>query len=154
VGVEIFIGVLCTALYMKFGFTQQGLLLNLLTIILVITSLIDLREGLIPNVLVGISGGLALLELTPEHIMMAILLGGIGMILLYGSSKIQGTPGLGWGDAKLITVCGLWLSLEQAPLFLIATGVFGILTALILKRRKFPLGPSLCAALWLCLYAS
>ncbi len=86
--------------------------------------------------------------------LMGLGLGGIGAVLHYGSSKIQGTTGLGWGDVKLMAASGLWLSLDQAPLFLIATGMLGILTALIMKRRKVPLGPSLCAALWLCLYWS
>lgn len=152
--VEIFVGILCALLYLNYGFTPQGILLGLLTINLVIISLVDLREGLIPNILVIATSGLALFSLTPDHVMMGLGLGAIGAVLHYGSSKIQGTPGLGWGDVKLMAASGLWLSLDQAPLFLIATGMLGILTALIMKRRKVPLGPSLCAALWLCLYWS
>lgn len=154
VGIEILFGLLCVLLYLKYGFTFQGVLMGLLTINLVIMSLVDLREGLIPNALVGILGGLALLNSSPDPIMIAMILGGIGAVLHYGSFKTQGTPGLGWGDVKLMGASGLWLSLDQIPLFLIGAGMLGILTALIMGRRKVPLGPSLCAALWLCLYWS
>ncbi len=152
--IEILVGGLLAALYLKYGLTLAGIVPGLLTVVLVIISLIDLHEGLIPNALVVACGGLALFTLTPDHVMMGLGLGGIGAVLHYGSSKIQGTPGLGWGDVKLMGVCGLWLSFDQAPLFLVATGMLGILTALIMKRRKVPLGPSLGAALWLCLYWS
>ncbi|MDR2412249.1 MAG: prepilin peptidase [Holosporales bacterium] len=47
-------------------------------------------------------------------------------------------PFLGEGDVKLFSLCGLWIDIEQLPIFLIVVGATGILRCLIARKRCIP----------------
>lgn len=59
---------------------------------------------------------------------------------------------LGGGDEKLMLICGAFLRLKNLPRFLILTGFFGVITALIWKKIKkteyFPFGPAILFSLY------
>ena len=136
-------------------FSYPYLLIATLLIFLLAISVQDIRKGIIPNALVG---GVALLGLfygDIEALLSAVILGVIG----YGFYKlyplVRSKEGFGFGDVKLMGASGLWLLPTQISLFLILTGLGGILTALlwkVLKKGpKFPLGPALAFALGICI---
>jgi Flp pilus assembly protein protease CpaA len=56
-------------------------------------------------------------------------------------------PGLGSGDLALIPLCGLWLHLNEVPLFLFFTGLFGLGIGLVgrhyWRMPTFPMAPSI-----------
>ena len=136
-------------------FSYPYLLIATLLIFLLAISVQDIRKGIIPNALVG---GVALFGLfygDIETLLSAVILGVIG----YGFYKlyplVRSKEGFGFGDVKLMGASGLWLLPTQISLFLILTGLGGILTALlwkVLKKGpKFPLGPALAFALGICI---
>lgn len=136
-------------------FSYPYFLISFLLIFLVAISVQDILKGIIPNAFVG---GVALLGLfygDIETLLSAVILGGIG----YGIYKLYplvcSKEGLGFGDVKLMGASGLWLFPAQIPLFLILTGLAGVLMALLWKMLKkgpkFPLGPALAFALGICI---
>ncbi|MDZ4322504.1 MAG: prepilin peptidase, partial [Alphaproteobacteria bacterium] len=136
-------------------FSYPYLLIALLLIILAAITIQDIQKGIIPNTLVG---GVALLGLFYggiETLLSAVILGTIGYGLYKLYPLVRAKEGIGFGDVKLMGASGLWLLPSQIPLFLILTGLGGILTALswkVLKKGpKFPLGPALAFALGICI---
>jgi phospholipase/carboxylesterase len=128
---------------------------SLLFLILISISIKDVKEGIIPNVLLLFLSILGLLQFKEEN---AIPFLGLG-ILAYALYKVypllKKQSGLGLGDVKMMAVSGLWLDPLQIPLFLILSGVFGMGMAFLwhkLKRgHRFPLGPALALALGICI---
>lgn len=128
---------------------------SLLFLILISISVKDVKEGIIPNILLLFLAILGLLRFKEEN---AIPFLGLG-ILSYGLYKVypllKKQRGLGLGDVKMMTISGLWLDPVQIPLFLILSGVFGMGMALLWNQLKkgprFPLGPALALALGICI---
>lgn len=128
------------------------LLSNFLPFFLLIgISFKDLKEGRIPDILLVSLGLLSVLQFEENHLLSVIGLGLIGLALKKGYLTLKKQEGLGWGDVKMMTISGLWITPSEVPLFLLLTGVAGALTALIYGRRRFPLGPALAFALGTCM---
>ena len=130
-------------------------LIGLLLVLLVLIVFQDVRKGIIPNLLVE---GVALLGVFyggVETLLSTVILGALGYGLYKLYPRIRGKEGIGLGDVKLMAASGLWLYPAQIPLFLIFTGLGGVLMALlwkVLKKGpKFPLGPALAFALGICI---
>jgi leader peptidase (prepilin peptidase) / N-methyltransferase len=70
--------------------------------------------------------------------------------------KLRGRDGLGQGDAKLMAAAGAWLGLAPLPMVVFMAAVFGLAIAaglrisgqLLHRGSAIPLGPPLCAAIW------
>jgi leader peptidase (prepilin peptidase) / N-methyltransferase len=70
--------------------------------------------------------------------------------------RLRGRDGLGQGDAKLMAAAGAWLGLAPLPTVAFMAAVFGLAIAACLRIRgqvmdrasAIPLGPALCAAIW------
>ncbi len=123
-------------------------------ITLVALSISDFWKGILPDPLLIALGALGVWRFGGNYILSSFLLGALG----YGLYKIypflRTKEGLGFGDVKMMAVCGLWLPLSDIPLFLIVAGGVGVGIALawrfIYKTRTFPLGPALALALGVC----
>lgn len=120
----------------------------LLFSILLMLSIKDFREGIIPDTLLIIMAILALLKFGMAHMMSLVILG----VLSYGLAKIytffRNQEWLGWGDVKMMTVSGLWLDPSQIPLFLMLGRDRDRLCSCVayLKREQtFSFGASSCA---------
>lgn len=128
---------------------------SLLFLTLMMISIKDLKEGIIPDILLAIMAMLGLLRFGGSHSMSMVILG----ILSYGLYKfyplLKDQEWLGFGDVKMMMVSGLWLDISQIPLFLIVGGGIGIGMALLWRALKkvhrFPLGPALALALGICI---
>lgn len=123
-----------------------GFAKTLLLLALSVIAITDLKQERIPTLWVVFAGILALPTLHSTSIGLAIGLYACGYLV----RQIFDSPPLGRGDVKFLTMTGLWLSVSQVPIFLIITGLGGVLTSLLLRRRLIPLGPSLCIALGVC----
>lgn len=128
---------------------------SLLFLILIMISVKDIKNGIIPDVLLGAMALLGFWQWGLDHgISMAIL----GLIA-YGLYKIYPLltyrEGLGFGDVKMMMISGLWLDIWSIPQFLMIGGLIGVGTALIWrwfkKGPQFPLGPALALALGICI---
>ena len=127
------------------------LLNDLLFITLVLLSIKDIRQGVLPDIYLIILALLGLIQFTTSHILSVFILGSLGYALYKLYPLFKDKQGLGFGDVKMMAIGGLWLTLPQIPLFLVLSGIGGVLTALIWKRLnkgpRFPLGPALAFAL-------
>ena len=147
-------------LYSQYGFTLTTLILALMAVMLLIMIVADLEHYIIPD-----SVHVVLLPLgvlyhwqrgTPwdEPLAGFLLASFIGLALHYGYGWIRKKDVLGFGDVKFLAVVGLWLGLAALPFFLFLAGLLGVAFGLIwralTKSPVFPFGPSLAAALFVC----
>lgn len=135
----------CLALLLTTSYIL-GFYITFLLLALTIIAITDLRVGRIPTLWVVLAGILAFFSVQPINVVLAIALAGTAYLI----RQMFDSPPIGRGDGKFLAMAGLWLSLSQLPLFLVITGIGGVLTSLILKRRMIPLGPALCVALGIC----
>jgi len=129
--------------------------ISLLCMILVLLSIKDFKDGILPDILLIGVAILGILNYGAENgISVAIMITiGYGLYKLY--PLIKGEDGLGLGDLKMLAVSGIWLDLTDLPLFFLIGGSVGILTALYWRLsqrgRRFPLGPALALAFGICI---
>ncbi len=117
----------------------------------------DFRYGKIPNGAVCLFGLLLIFwvredGLWQEHLICGALSLSLIISIFYGLKSYKKKVPLGGGDLKLFPVLGAFNTLDSLPLFLVLSGIFAGLTALILKREKFPLGPALVAGSFFALF--
>lgn len=140
-----------------FGWSGEALLCFVLLASLIALTAIDLKEQLLPDVLV--------LPLLPLGLLFhvryrdGLYSGLIGMAMGYlvmwsigaGYRLLTGRDGMGFGDIKMAAVLGAWLGAAAVPFFLMgafAAGVLATLPLLALGRLNakiaVPFGPFLC----------
>ncbi len=148
-------------IYARYGMTAQGTTLALFAVALLIMIVVDFEHYIIPDQI-----HLALLPLgiayhyiigTPvRDVAIAMAVGAaIGLLLHHGYRLLRKKEGLGFGDVKFLAVAGLWLgNVLLFPPFLFFSGLLGIMTGLAWRRlglgERFPFGPALALALFLC----
>lgn len=148
-------------LYDRFGLTSQSIVLGLLAVALLIMIVVDFEHYIIPD---EIHYFLLPLGVFYHWIMQSDrgdVVGGvivgllIGPGLHYGYRWLRKKEGLGFGDVKFMLVAGLWLGLTAMPPFLFFSGALGVALGLfwraIGRGPRFPFGPALAAAMFLCL---
>lgn len=135
---------------------------------LICVSVIDLREKIIPDIIVLPMLWLGLIcnafELfTPlRDAVFGAVVGYLSLWVLFWVYKIAtGKDGIGRGDFKLIAMLGAWLGVGAIPIILIVSfttgAAFGVLCMVIFRFRlasAIPFGPFLATAGWFALYWS
>src|SRR6185312_2751194 len=96
-----------------------------------------------------------------EHKSMLSMAGGalaaltIGIVLRYFIHMWKKQDPLGMGDIKFMAVSGLYLGINNLPIFFFIAGILGVLTAVIWgllnKGKIFPFGPALAVSLFITL---
>lgn len=129
----------------------------LLTLVLMIIAIIDLRRFRIPDVLSLplILCGIVVAWLLPvlplrDHLIGAVV--GFGLLALVGEIyfRRKGTEGLGLGDAKLFAAAGAWLGWQALPSVLLIASLGGLVFALMWTQdRRVAFGPWLASGFWL-----
>lgn len=136
--------------------------LAILLVILCVAALIDLRTGLIPNVLTLAATAFALigwlvappLEIAP--VAAALAAAGLLGVLRAGSTQWLSAPGFGLGDIKLVIPMGLVLgwsviwSLYLAVALAAIVGIVGLGTGRLTRRSRLPFAPFMLAGVLLC----
>ncbi|MEM7426929.1 MAG: A24 family peptidase [Pseudomonadota bacterium] len=131
---------------------------------LVLLSLIDMREGVLPDwlTLPLLAAGLFVswwFAFGPPlwHVLGAIG-GGVTIVAInLGYRKVRKVDGIGYGDAKLLAASGAWLGLLALPTVLLwacATGLFQVLLMArtgteVSGRTALAFGPHLAFGTWL-----
>jgi len=133
-----------------------------LATVLLLLSYIDLRTGLLPDLLtipLGLTG-LIYASLIEGYAIWSIGGAVVGYGLVAGLSslwcRLRGYEGIGLGDAKLLGAIGAWVGLPALPIVLLIGSGLGILIALIgtqkektkTSRFAIPFGPFLAIGGW------
>ncbi|EFK06185.1 putative type IV prepilin leader peptidase [delta proteobacterium NaphS2] len=155
--VEMLMGLLSLALFIKFGFHLQYLLFMLFSGTLLILGFIDFDHKILPDVLTlpGILAGW-LVSFFPGGIswvdsLIGLAAGGGSLYLVAAVyERITGREGLGGGDIKLLAMIGAWLGWMSLPLIVLMSSLSGAVigSAFILSggrgaRTQIPFGPFL-----------
>jgi leader peptidase (prepilin peptidase)/N-methyltransferase len=125
---------------------------------------IDLRDGLLPDVLTFPLLGIGLAvsygidpALLVDHIIGAATGFTAFAALAYLYRRLRGREGLGLGDAKLLAAEGAWVGWIGLPTIILFAAVIGLIAVLVQSRRgrvlaatdRLPFGPALAFAGWL-----
>ena len=126
---------------------------------LLILSLIDLAEGILPNRLTYplLAAGLVASGIGWRDSLMGAAIGAALLALpALAYRRLRGVDGLGWGDVKLAAGAGAWLGWQEIPPMILIAALLGI-AAVLLRRwlarvsadETIPFGPALAAATWI-----
>lgn len=165
------------AVYFMAGFTAWAIPLYLMVPFLVALLYIDLEHFILPNELVAIVGALGainLIKVYMDHnvsantlsaekiILIEYILGGavlyaaLSWLLGFIMTKFLKKEAMGFGDVKFFAAAGIWLGLSKLHIFMIASGIIGVLFALgwrmAGKGEVFPFGPALIISFFVLLF--
>lgn len=155
--IEVITALLFLALYGKYGLTVTFAANCFFIALLLVIAVIDYKteEVYFRSIITGIAGGVVLLvycylfklPVADKIIGAGIGYGVIAMIILLSKG------GMGWGDAEICLLCGLFTGLKLTILALFLSFIIGAAAALILiiakikKRTDFiPFGPYIALA--------
>jgi leader peptidase (prepilin peptidase)/N-methyltransferase len=113
----------------------------------------------LPLVLLGLGATVWLdPEALADHAAAAALAYLLFRLIAWTYRRLRGRDGLGEGDAKLMAAAGAWVGITALSSVLLGGALLTLLAAVISALRsggglsttvRLPLGPGLCAALWL-----
>jgi leader peptidase (prepilin peptidase)/N-methyltransferase len=153
---------LYTALYIKYGFSLEQLKFMVLVPFIAVIGIIDLEttdvyfkttlSGSIAGIVLVIIGAYLWLGFW-EYIYGALLGGGvISLIVIL-------TGGMGWGDAEICFLCGIFLGINLTLLMLFLSfvlgGIIGVILILLKKKSLkdyIPFGPFITLAALFCIF--
>lgn len=160
--IELFVGFLYIALYFTYGVSFELLKFMILIPFVVVIGFIDLEttDVYFITTLTGSIAGIILLIIGNylglgiwEYIYGALLGGGvISLIVIL-------TRGMGWGDAEICFLCGIFLGLKLTLLMLFISfvigGAMGVILIIFKKKSAkdyIPFGPFITLAALFCIY--
>lgn len=172
---EIFCAVVYVSLLLRYGLTLEMVELVAFASVLLVLSLTDLDEYIIPNktIIAGIivrfayivvGGVLGLFD--PISLFIHSIVGGFAVVipvllLSIVMDRVLGRDSLGGGDVKLLFVAGLYFGWQQCLFLIIVACILGIVFGMLgpkgigrdsgghAKSRLIPFGPSIALACWI-----
>ena len=158
--VEGLSGLLCLALYIKYGLTLEFLLFFFFGASLLIITFIDIDYQLIPDIIsipglfFGIGASFLIQQMSWVESLVGILVGGgFLFIVAIGYKWLTGRDGMGGGDIKLLAMAGAWLGWKAVPFILFSSSLIGAFIGgigLVINKKglkyKIPFGPFLSLA--------
>lgn len=156
----------CLGLYASYDFTPQAFILMAMVPFLLALIVIDAQIMLLPNRLVAICCAIAVIFVMwgvyASGFDWRVLIDPLSGLIAYPAvfaisawlmTRMLGKSALGRGDIKFLCAPGLIAGFQIMPIFLISSGIMGVLTALIFQKYKdsalFPFGPSLILSLYI-----
>jgi len=163
--VELTAGVLSAACAWHFGWSLQLAAGLVLTWALLVLTVIDFREQLLPDSItlpllwLGLCLACFGVFTTPSASIGGAVFGYLSLWLIYhGYKLLTGKEGMGHGDFKLLAALGAWFGATSLPMIILLSSLVGSVVgvSLILLRgrdRNIPIsfGPYLAGAGWLTL---
>ena len=141
------------------GWSAEGALAFLLMAVLLALSAIDLREMLLPDILVAplLPAGLIFQAFYGDGVLSGLMGAAAAFAVMWaigaGYVLARKTEGLGGGDIKLAGALGAWLGILKIPFFLLCAFTSGVLVmgvVMMISRRggqaPLPFGPFLAAS--------
>lgn len=139
--------------------------LGLLSVILAVVTVVDIRTQTIPDVATATlaAGGLLFAATDSVASLSWAVASGLAYLVLFwairlGHWQLTGRIGMGFGDVKLAGAAGLWLTPQLLPVFmggaavsaLLVTGALAVFSGASVLRRRIPFGPFLAIGLLVC----
>lgn len=158
--IELTTLLVCLLVNTMLGLNGASLLVMMAIPFLAAMIAIDLEFMILPdhgNLILGVLG-LGYVLATSGSVMGAIGSGLCYALLLFilgwVMARLLKRDAVGLGDVKFFAVAGIWLGVSMMPVFLVLSGVCGMVMGcfwkIYLKRDHFPFGPALIASLVLC----
>lgn len=160
---ELCLGIAFVMISVRYGITPYASLLFAVTICLAILIKVDFSHYLLPDSVQLILFGLGIAHVWLTEIPWIYpLLGAtagiaVGLLLRFSGYLLKKQEAFGWGDVKFLGVAGIFLcnTPEITPIFLLLSGIIGIMIALYWRFSGrgilFPFGPALTLSLFFCL---
>jgi leader peptidase (prepilin peptidase) / N-methyltransferase len=157
---EILSMILSGIIAFHFGMTLETLFALLFTWFLIPLTMIDCKHCILPDQLtlsgiwIGLCASLFSVFQTPYDAILGAVLGYLSLYTVYWIFKfLTGKEGLGYGDFKLLAMCGAFCGWQLLPFILLLASllgsIFGLISIFYFKRNKntpMPFGPYLCFA--------
>jgi len=160
--IEAISAILALLVAWQFGYSWQSAAAIVLTWSLIALSAIDMRSGLLPDVItlpLMWLGMLVNIEGTFTDLTSSVLGAAFGYLSLWFIyhifKQITGKEGMGYGDFKLLAMLGAWLGWQTLPIIVILSSFLGTIVGICLiffKKHSrdipMPFGPYLAGAGW------
>lgn len=156
---EIATTLIFLVLFYKYGLSANFFILALLAVAMLILIISDFETYIIPD---STTIAALILAIIYHYLNTAdwtdYITGFIGGLVIalavkYGFYFVTKRDGLGFGDVKFLPVAGLWIGFSAFPVFLILSGLVGIITGIVwkvvFKNPEYPFGPALAVAMFL-----
>ena len=150
--VELAAGFLGVLLFVKYGVGLAFLKYAVLAALLIVIGMIDLETGEVytSTIAFGLAAGVVFAALSPGRGIDCIAGAFVGFALI---SVVAFAGGMGWGDADICMMCGLFLGVKYTAVMILLSFILGgaagvVLIALNNKGLKdsMPFGPFLTAS--------
>lgn len=163
--VELVSGLLAAACVWRFGWSAQLLPALGLSWTLLVLTVIDFREQLLPDAMTLplLWAGLLLscfgLFATPTASIAGAAIGYLSLRGIYeGYKRLTGKEGMGHGDFKLLAALGAWFGAGALPMIILLSSLVGSVVGIALmllgrggREMKISFGPYLAGAGWITL---
>lgn len=164
--IEIITAALAVFAINQFGLSAQGLAVVVFSWLLLIMTMIDVDQQLLPDSLtlpllwLGLAFNSSFGNVPLNDAVWGAIAGYLSLWSVYWLFKLlTGKEGMGFGDFKLLAALGAWLGWQSLPLIIILSSVVGAVLgslSLALNRKSratpIPFGPYLAIAGWISLY--
>jgi leader peptidase (prepilin peptidase)/N-methyltransferase len=155
--VELVSGLFALAVFARYGFSWEGLLLYSLVAALLVITFIDVDHQIIPDVItypgigIGFVTSFILGHITYKESFFGILLGGGTLFLVaWGYYVFTKREGMGGGDIKLLAMIGAFLGWKGVIFTMLVGAMIGTTAGVVLaistgggRKLAIPFGPFL-----------
>ena len=174
---------LCAVIYVSimyvYGPTLEAIELIGFASVLLVLTLTDLETYTIPNVTIVVALGIRVAYLVANSVisgselvpaLIDALVGGVAVvvpifILTLVMDFVLGKPSFGYGDIKLLFVCGTYFGWQQSLFLIMLSCILGLLGATLIhpkggktdddatmeNKGLIPFGPAIAVASWICM---
>lgn len=141
--------------FVQFGFSTDAIVATLFAVLLVVLSAIDLRQRIIPNVIVLPGAAIVLLANIANQPSRTVewLVAAVAAFAVFLAVALINPAGLGMGDVKLAFLLGAGLGWDVAAALILGTFAAAAYAVILVLTRPgagaktaFALGPFLAAA--------
>ncbi len=160
--VELFSSLLVPIVLLRFGFTLEGLAVVIFSCTLLILSMIDLKNQLLPDIFTlsllwfGLLVNITNTFTTLSQAVLGAIVGYSSLWLMAHLFKwLYHKEGMGFGDFKMLAMLGAWLGIRAllnilltATFIALLTSVICILCKKITAKNPIPFGPALAVGGW------
>jgi leader peptidase (prepilin peptidase) / N-methyltransferase len=161
--IELLTALLSLIVIHHFGFGWQGGAALIISWSMIVLTLIDYDEQLLPDSItlpllwLGLLASLIPVFVPTSESIIGAAIGYLSLWSIYWAFKLlTGKEGMGYGDFKLLALFGAWFGWQSLPLIILLSAGVGAVVGIALitftdhtRNKPIPFGPYLAAAGWI-----